>query len=280
MLSPENLEFARQTKTPPICNFPICHYTSPLAKSQFFCCIPTEINFQITEKAEYCRHGQEQHSSTSLRKSRRPRSTMGTFAASRKPSESWCRAAPVRVQEREPDPSLGGNARVKECLKEKFQIAHIPCCFWLLTLLKMVKPDTLNECMMKWALQFMPENRKGTTISPDGKTIRSTVGKKSMDSPRHIISAQICEIGVTPTFRSRRRQEQRNPGGAVRRPAGCKIKKSEFLSGSDVPRCLTLSEMRIFGIPGTFCLKLYPEIKSVSFDYRGTIGANIPGMSR
>ena len=89
------------------------------------------------------------------------------------------------------------NARVKEFLKEKFQIAHIPCYFWLLTLLKMVKPDTLNECMMKWASQFMPENRNGTTISLDGKTIRSTVGRKSMDSPLHIISAQICEIGVT-----------------------------------------------------------------------------------
>ena len=89
------------------------------------------------------------------------------------------------------------NAHVKEFLKEKFQIAHIPCYFWLLTLLKMVKPDTLNECMMKWASQFMPENRNGTTISLDGKTIRSTVGRKSMDSPLHIISAQICEIGVT-----------------------------------------------------------------------------------
>ena len=88
------------------------------------------------------------------------------------------------------------NARVKELLKEKFQIAHIPCYFWLLTLLKMVKPDTLNECMMKWASQFMPENRNGTTTSLDGKTIRSTVGRKSMDSPLHIISAQICEIGV------------------------------------------------------------------------------------
>lgn len=89
------------------------------------------------------------------------------------------------------------NARVKEFLKEKFQIERIPCYFWLLTLLKMVKPDTLNQCMMKWASQFLPENRSGTTISPDGKTIRSTVCKKNMDSPLHIISAQICEIGVT-----------------------------------------------------------------------------------
>lgn len=89
------------------------------------------------------------------------------------------------------------NARVKEFLKEKFQIEHIPCYFGLLTLLKMVKPDTLNQCMMKRTSQFLPENEIETTISLDGKTIRSTVGKKNMDSPLHIISAQICEIGVT-----------------------------------------------------------------------------------
>ena len=40
------------------------------------------------------------------------------------------------------------NARVKEFLKEKFQITHIPCYFWLLTLLKMVKPDTL-DCLLE-----------------------------------------------------------------------------------------------------------------------------------
>ena len=64
------------------------------------------------------------------------------------------------------------NARVKEFLKEKFQIAHIPCYFWLLTLLKMVKPDTLNECMMKWASQFMPEDCRGCAelSAEDGRT--------------------------------------------------------------------------------------------------------------
>lgn len=76
-------------------------------------------------------------------------------------------------------------------------MAHIPCYFGLLTLLKMVKSDTLNQCMMKRASQFLPENRRKTTISLDGKTIRSAVDKKNMDSPLHIISAQICEIGVT-----------------------------------------------------------------------------------
>lgn len=86
---------------------------------------------------------------------------------------------------------------ISEFLKEKFQINHIPCYYWLLVLLKMVKTDSLNQCLMKWAAQFLPEDRKKTTISLDGKTIRSTTGMKNMGSPLHIISAQICELGIT-----------------------------------------------------------------------------------
>lgn len=88
--------------------------------------------------------------------------------------------------------------RISEFLKEKFGIKHIPCYYWLLVLLKMVKTDTLNQCLMRWAAQFLPKERSGTTISLDGKTIRSTTGMKNMGSPLHIISAQICELGITP----------------------------------------------------------------------------------
>lgn len=87
--------------------------------------------------------------------------------------------------------------RVREFLKEEFGINHIPCYYWLLTLLKMVKTDTLNECLMKWAAQFLPDDRSKLTISLDGKTVRSTTRMKNMSSPLHIISAQICELGVT-----------------------------------------------------------------------------------
>ena len=55
---------------------------------------------------------------------------MGAFAASRKPSESWCRAAPVRVQEREPDPSLGG-----KCASEGMLEGEIPNCAYSVLLL-------------------------------------------------------------------------------------------------------------------------------------------------
>lgn len=103
----------------------------------------------------------------------------------------------MRVQEREPDPSLGG-----KCAREGIFEGEIPnsaysVLLWAVDTLEMVKSDTLNQCMMKRASQFLPENGRKTTISLDGKTIRSAVDKKNMDSPLHIISAQICEIGVT-----------------------------------------------------------------------------------
>lgn len=87
--------------------------------------------------------------------------------------------------------------RVSEFLKEEFGIRHIPCYYWLLVLLKMVKTDTLNQCLMKWAAQFLPDDKSQTTISLDGKAIRSTTKMKNMSDPLHIISAQICELGIT-----------------------------------------------------------------------------------
>ena len=35
------------------------------------------------------------------------------------------------------------------------------------------------------------------TISPDGKTICSTIKMDNIESPLHIISAQVCEMGLT-----------------------------------------------------------------------------------
>ena len=87
--------------------------------------------------------------------------------------------------------------KVSEFLKEEFAIKHIPCYFWLLSLLKMVKPASLNKCLMKWAASILPEERQGLTISMDGKTICSTGKMESYASPLHIISAQLCELGIT-----------------------------------------------------------------------------------
>ncbi len=40
-------------------------------------------------------------------------------------------------------------------MKEKFGIEHIPCYYWLLSLLKLIKPESQNKCLMKWAVESM-----------------------------------------------------------------------------------------------------------------------------
>jgi predicted transposase YbfD/YdcC len=92
--------------------------------------------------------------------------------------------------------------KVRELLKEKFGIQRIPCYFWLLSLLKIVKVESLNVCLMKWVQQFLPQDRRGVTISLDGKTVCSTTKMKDYDSPLHMISAQISELGLTLASKS------------------------------------------------------------------------------
>ncbi len=59
--------------------------------------------------------------------------------------------------------------RVSEFLMEKFGINHVPCYFWLLSLMKMVKPESLNQSFANWVYSFMPEKAEVLTISLDGK---------------------------------------------------------------------------------------------------------------
>ena len=94
------------------------------------------------------------------------------------------------------------NDRVSEFLKEKFGINHVPCYYWILCLLKLIKTESLNRCFGNWVYSFMPQNAKDLTISLDGKTIRSTTGMDSYESPLHIISAQVSELGLTLAQRS------------------------------------------------------------------------------
>ena len=94
------------------------------------------------------------------------------------------------------------SARVSGFLKERFGIEHVPCYYWMLCLLKMIKTDSLNLCFMNWVSSFLPENMANMTISLDGKTICSTNRISKMDSPLHIVSAQISELGLTLAQRS------------------------------------------------------------------------------
>lgn len=89
------------------------------------------------------------------------------------------------------------NARTREFLKEKFEIEQIPCYYWMLSLLKLVKPESLNRCLMEWVKTVLPKDKNGLTISLDGKTIRSTEKMSNYKSPLHIVSAQLSELGLT-----------------------------------------------------------------------------------
>ena len=87
--------------------------------------------------------------------------------------------------------------RVNEFLKEKFGIKKVPCYYWMLCLLKLVKTESLNVCFLQWVSSILPKNRTSLTVSFDGKTIRSTGKMKPYQSPLHIVSAQISELGIT-----------------------------------------------------------------------------------
>ena len=62
--------------------------------------------------------------------------------------------------------------RVSEFPSKHFEIDNIPCYYWLLCLLKIIEPKSLNRCFVKWAQAFLPEGSKDMTLSLDGKTIR------------------------------------------------------------------------------------------------------------
>ena len=87
--------------------------------------------------------------------------------------------------------------RGTEFLAKHFAIKRVPCYFWLLCLLKIIDMKSLNECFMNWTQSFLPESTKGLTLSFDGKTIRSTGKMEKYDSPLHIVSAHVAELGIT-----------------------------------------------------------------------------------
>ena len=106
---------------------------------------------------------------------------------------------------------------VSKFLKEEFGIAHIPCYGWLMELLALIKPDSLNNCMLHFVQAVCPsliaemekelekqesKKKRPLTVSLDGKTIRSTARMSAYESPLHIVSAYASEIGVTLASKS------------------------------------------------------------------------------
>jgi predicted transposase YbfD/YdcC len=91
--------------------------------------------------------------------------------------------------------------RVKDLLASHFGIERIPCYYWLLCLLKLIDPKSLNQCLMRWAQSLLPDGMKTMTLSFDGKTIRSTGKMDKYESPLHIVSAHLAEAGITLAVR-------------------------------------------------------------------------------
>jgi len=79
----------------------------------------------------------------------------------------------------------------------RFRIERIPCYYWLLCLLALIKPRSLNQCLTRWAQSLLPEGMTAMTITFDGKTVCSTGKMDKYDSPLHIISAHLAELGIT-----------------------------------------------------------------------------------
>lgn len=82
--------------------------------------------------------------------------------------------------------------KVKAFLSEEFGIRRIPCYYWLTILVRIIDPESLNECFSEWVRSLVPV--EDVTIAVDGKEIRSMRKKKN---PLNIISAQIAEYGLT-----------------------------------------------------------------------------------
>jgi len=89
------------------------------------------------------------------------------------------------------------NSRVHAFLSRHFGIQSIPCYYWLLCLLKLIQPQSLNQCFIQWVQSLIPGTLHGLTLSVDGKTVRSTGKMEKYASPLHIVSAHIAELGIT-----------------------------------------------------------------------------------
>ena len=156
---------------------------------------------------------------------------------------------------------------VRTFLAETFGIKRLPCYWWLLNLLALVTPESLNQCMKQWVASVVPnlaakleqeeeeqskKKKKPLTIAIDGKEIRSTGKMKKYDSPLHIISAQIGELGLTLAQRTvasksneipavpKLVQELKIPGCMVVADAmNCQIETAEAIIGAEADYLLS-----------------------------------------
>ena len=138
-------------------------------------------------------------------------------------------------------------AHVRKFLTETFGIKRIPCYWWLLSLLAIVTPESLNQCIKQWVSSLVPhlaaklekeeeeqsqkkKKKKPLTIAIDGKEIRSTGKMKKYDSPLHIVSAQIGELGLTLAQRTVEAKSNEIPAVA------------ELIKELEIPGCMVVAD--------------------------------------
>jgi predicted transposase YbfD/YdcC len=86
--------------------------------------------------------------------------------------------------------------RIRAFLKDQFSIYEVPCYSWFTQILGNVKPESFNECFVKWIMALLGDI-SGGTLSFDGKTVCSTAKMKNYKNPLHIVNAQLAEFGIT-----------------------------------------------------------------------------------
>ncbi|MCI8869116.1 MAG: transposase family protein [Lawsonibacter sp.] len=61
------------------------------------------------------------------------------------------------------------NERTREFSRKEVEIERIPCYYWFLCLLKLVKPDSLSRCLMRWQRKCCQKTAKRSLCHWAGK---------------------------------------------------------------------------------------------------------------
>ncbi len=158
--------------------------------------------------------------------------------------------------------------RGNEFLWSHFGIRKIPCYYWLLRLLKLVKPESLNESCKRWAQTMIGEDWQKYTISFDGKTICSTGKMESYERPMQIISAHVGELGIT--IAQKRIEEKSNEI-----PAMQELLKMLEITGSmivaDALNCQKETAKVVIEGKGDYLLSVKDNQKTLKEDIEGYV---------
>lgn len=101
------------------------------------------------------------------------------------------------AQECKPATPVGGKRTGQDVFEGEMVDRKGSCYYWMLCLMKIIKPESLNECFKKWTASLLPQETRHLTIAMDGKTVCASKNMSSYKYPLHIISAQLSELGIT-----------------------------------------------------------------------------------